>query len=123
MADLEKVVWSLERCASSVPDACKDCKYDNFPPRICVAHLAKDALELLKEQKPRVITIDEFRQYSGETMWLETKNNELQQLTMDGIAIVLMEAEINRWDGCGSYWRCWNKRPTDEQRREVKWDV
>ena len=52
MIDRENVVWSLERCASSVPDACSDCKYDNFPPRICVAHLTRDALELLTPIKP-----------------------------------------------------------------------
>lgn len=52
MPDREKVMYSLERCSSSVPDACRDCEYDKWPARICVQHLTKDALELLKEQEP-----------------------------------------------------------------------
>lgn len=52
MTDKEKVMWSLARCSCGVPDACSDCNYDNYPPRICVQHLTGDALALLKAQKP-----------------------------------------------------------------------
>ena len=52
MADIEKVMEGLRRCSCNVPDACSDCPYDSLPPRICVAHLTKDALELLKKQEP-----------------------------------------------------------------------
>lgn len=45
-------MYSLERCSSSVPDACRDCEYDKWPARICVQHLTKDALELLKSDEP-----------------------------------------------------------------------
>lgn len=41
-------MYSLERCSSSVPDACRDCEYDKWPARICVQHLTKDALEVIK---------------------------------------------------------------------------
>lgn len=53
MPDREKVMYSLERCSSSVPDACRDCEYDKWPARICVQHLTKDAMELLKAQKEK----------------------------------------------------------------------
>lgn len=49
MPDREKVMYSLERCSSGVPDACRDCKYDKWPARICVQHLTKDALALIEE--------------------------------------------------------------------------
>ena len=48
---LDDVIWSLGRCSCGVPDACRDCKYDKLPARICVQHLTKDALELLKKQE------------------------------------------------------------------------
>ena len=49
--DREKVINSLGRCSCGVPDACRDCDYDNYPARICVQHLTADALALLKEQE------------------------------------------------------------------------
>lgn len=45
----DDIIWSLERCCCGVPDACSDCNYDNYPPRICVQHLTADALELIKK--------------------------------------------------------------------------
>lgn len=52
MADLEKVIYSIERCICHVPDACRDCGYDNHEYNECVEKLLRDALELLKEQEP-----------------------------------------------------------------------
>lgn len=112
LPDVNKIIEGLEDSIQCYRDA-----FDDGGEKSLI-----DALAWLKKQEPRVITIDEFRQYNDETIWLETKNNKLQQLTMEGIAVVLLVAEINRWNGYGSYWRCWNKQPTDEQRREVEWD-
>ena len=47
----DDIIWSLERCCCGVPDACSDCNYDNYPPRICVQRLTADALELIKKYK------------------------------------------------------------------------
>lgn len=52
MADREKVIYSIERCICHVPDACRDCGYDNREYNECVEELLRDALELLKEQEP-----------------------------------------------------------------------
>ncbi len=52
MADREKVIYSIERCICHVPDACRDCGYDNHEYNECVEKLLRDALELLKEQEP-----------------------------------------------------------------------
>lgn len=50
MPDLEKVIYSIERCICHVPDACQDCAYDaGHPYNECVELLLKDALELLKD--------------------------------------------------------------------------
>ena len=48
----EKVIYSIERCICHVPDACRDCGYDNEPCPKCFEHLLRDALELLKAQEP-----------------------------------------------------------------------
>ena len=51
MTKLEKVIDSLGRCTCHVPDACRDCAYDNKPSPECWLTLEHDALELLKEQE------------------------------------------------------------------------
>lgn len=54
MPDREKVKYSIERCISHVPDACRDCAYDaGHPYNECVEMMLKDALALLKEQQPK----------------------------------------------------------------------
>lgn len=52
MADREKVIYSIERCTCNVPDACRDCGYDNVRWPKCYEHLLLDALSLLKAQEP-----------------------------------------------------------------------
>lgn len=51
MEKIEKVIYSLERCTCHVPDACRDCAYDDKPAPECWLTLERDALELLKEQQ------------------------------------------------------------------------
>lgn len=53
MAELENVIYSIERCICHVPDACRDCGYDNEPCPKCFEHLLRDALSLLKAQEPK----------------------------------------------------------------------
>lgn len=52
MPNKEKVIYSIERCLCHVPDACRDCNYDNYEYNKCVEKLLLDTLELLKEQEP-----------------------------------------------------------------------
>ena len=49
MRDIDKVIEGLRRCSCCVPDACSDCTYNTFPPRLCVQRLTGDALELLND--------------------------------------------------------------------------
>lgn len=54
MIDRENVIYSIERCICHVPDACRDCGYDNYGEyNECVDKLLRDALEMLKEQEPK----------------------------------------------------------------------
>lgn len=59
MTDREKVIYSIERCICHVPDACRDCGYDNHEYNECVEKLLRDALELLKEQEQRINFLEE----------------------------------------------------------------
>ncbi len=90
--------------------------------------LAKDVLALLKEQEPRLLTIEEITG-DGEC-WFEGINGAC------GYADFYMctgskEVEINRismrpeyvsWDDFKKKWRCWSARPTEEQRKATPWE-
>ena len=126
MADREKVMWSLARCSCGVPDACSDCHYDNYPPRICVQHLTSDALALLKAQEPRVMTLKEIQKYLDEPdgdkvpLWLEW--HSIPQLSGWVLASPVKDLMIRHIDGYNITWRPWTSRPTDVQREAEKWD-
>lgn len=61
MTKAEKVKYSIERCISHVPDACRDCAYDaGHPYNECVEMMLKDALELLKSQQSQIEYTKEF---------------------------------------------------------------
>ena len=51
MADIEKVIYGIERHICRVPDACRDCEYNAKPYDECEKALLRDALELLKAQR------------------------------------------------------------------------
>lgn len=60
MPDLEKVIYSIERCICHVPDACRDCAYDaGHPYNECVELLLRDALGLLKAQEADIKALSE----------------------------------------------------------------
>ena len=132
MAELEKVIYSIERCICHVPDACRDCGYDNEPCPKCFEHLLRDAHDLLKSQEPRVMTYDEMMK--AEICFLEVKGiEEIDPFiryevddksywsspytnNKDNPFELLAEQEeylINA--------RCWTSRPTDEQREATPW--
>ena len=87
------------------------------------------AMELLKAQEPRVMTLEEI--VSAECVWIEyaTSGNivialpwdiELTDDTYNFIGMPNCFVEFRRL--YGEEWRCWTSRPTDEQRKAVKWD-
>lgn len=109
MADREKVIRGLAIC--STPICRTDCPYDNGKVSGCIVTLMKDALELLKGQEARVMTKDEAN--GAEVTWLEVRGNE---------PYATLYANTFKPESYGKYYRCWNYKPTDEQRKAVKWD-
>lgn len=146
MPDLEKVIRGLECCILRDPDdkcRCADCPYNqheisNAP---CANGLKFDALSLLKSQQARiaeleaaqtarVMTPEEVEKVGqGDIIWEELRcNNECIPLMRERNDFYfphkayLYLGEIIDCDDYGRNYRCWTKRPTDEQREAVKWD-
>ena len=132
MADREKVIDSIERCICHVPDACRECAYDaGHPYNECVEMLLRDALELLKAQEPRVMSLEEVHEMAWDYCYLEEeviKDKVLQKysgkyrikcITWPSIASCVLAFGDEAY---GKRWRCWTSRPTDEQRKAAKWD-
>lgn len=98
-----------------------------------------DALELLKAQEPRVMTLAELWHMEHRPVCLERKNS-LLYITEPSIVlktercyipslgdsyILMRENKIHdKYWACdyNKTWRCWSCRPTDEQRKAVKWE-
>ena len=90
-----------------------------------------DAKRLLKEQEPRVMTLEEVENLPYGHVLIETDKNDpirwldallfikninfsFDFITLEGKAR-LLGTEYNR------EWRCWTARPTEEQRNSTPW--
>lgn len=91
---------------------------------------AKKALELLKERETKLLEADEI--ISGIIYWMECEN--VSQVWPIEMHYIRNQHLLNgpEWeDDYGDVWkmpeynkkwRCWTEKPTDEQRKVVKWD-
>ncbi len=129
MADREKVIRGLEYCIDPQALCCK-CPYYNYghcdPDKV-----RKDAIALLREQEPRVLDWNEIGTVDG-AVWLEDRdeNEVVPGLVMQMHSAVNLDikkdgklhtASASRSD-YGDRWRAWSARPTEEQRKAVKWN-
>ena len=95
--------------------------------------------ELLKAQEPRVMTLEEIGNALKMPLWKETKRAHKDLYTGWVLAYDIQKGEgitgtrlgmsepsgrvvWYRLDDYGKTWRCWTSRPTDEQRKAVKWE-
>ena len=142
MSDREKVIKGLECCILHDPDdhcRCAECTYNiheisNSP---CANGLKWDALELLKEQEPRVMTwqeveahytvpffddLNEFEDFAQDIkpLYFEYKHEDHWEVHWRGYSSV--SKYIHNWlSEYNKTWRCWTDKPTEEQRKVVKW--
>ena len=116
MTDYEKVMHGLLHHIAPTP--CDGCPYDDEDPH-CSQRLVEDALALLKEQEPRVMTLDEIssscRPFAA---YAENWDGELFQVAYIGGKYLDMDGKQ-----CPDRVRLWTSRPTDEQRKAVAWDA
>ena len=128
MDKLEKVMKGLDCCASG--NSCQGkCPYDEmgYEWTDCVRPLARDALYILKKEAPRLLTIEEITgdgecwfegingAYGYADCYMCAVNNEIE------LNRISMKREYVLIDDFMKKWRCWNFRPTDEQRKATPW--
>ena len=112
------------------------------------SEVLKGALTLLKERKPRVMTLDEVLSATKYSTHLFTECEKESQWVRYGTALFFNqaiyrknpseseckiafmfhsegEAYVRQWHifykDYGKTWRCWTSRPTDEQRKATPW--
>lgn len=145
MMDRDKVIKGLECCTyAKLPIPCDKCDYfgnDEYnDPWSCRISLMRDALTLLKAQEPREMKLEEIKQAAagGCMYWMELKEKyacfPVLMIEQKANGIIEFGAILDRGygpvtvgrfrpDEYNTFWRCWTSRPTDEQRKAVKWDA
>ena len=128
MDKLEKVIKGLESCLSPGHDCPLDCPYCGN----CRGdELYRDALELLKAQQPRVMTLDEVKASKDHDVWLELSGNIAEDVMTattitgcgtKGISTRYEALNYDMYEVRPYGWRCWTARPTDEQREVTPWE-
>lgn len=133
----EKVIRGLECC--KIPfSKCYNGGCPYFDDEGCKAKLKREALELLKAQEPRVMTLEEVKEMKRLTICAVEQRSKVIKNTFNaeygGIVTLGNEnfldfglyGETNRYrrteSGYGKTWRCWTSRPTDEQREAIPWN-
>ena len=133
MSDLEKVIKGLEQFISDFKPYCGN---DADWKRVF------DALELIKAQEPRVLTVEEvIKHYSlppafpDDLAMQEDYYEDIQPLYFDfpyddedpwiihwrGHAHVARY--LDEWKHTyGVKWRCWSAKPSDAERKAVAWN-
>ena len=100
--------------------------------RFVRADIIEDALALLREQEPRLMTLEEVKAYDWDYCYLEEERlpgKEYRAVCGDYALTCITwpcvtSMRIQHGDeSYGKKWRCWTARPTDEQRKAVKWDA
>ena len=90
-----------------------------------------DAIDLLKAQEPRVMTLEEIEDCDS-AMWIEFKSSIYPAIYHDRHGKWLfitrksqcwLGAEKHYADNYNKTWRCWTSHPTDDLRKAAKWDV
>lgn len=132
MIDKRQVMYDIERCISHVPGACMKCShYTGTVGFVCMENLMSDALTMLKEQKARVMTLEEVKAFGWDYCYLEEErlpgkeyrrifgDYALTCITWPSIASMRIQYGDENY---GRKWRCWSAKPTDEQRKAVKWE-
>ena len=121
MTDREKTINELEQL--------KKFAIKNDMPGI--EKTTKSAIELLKDQEPRVMKLEEVKAFGWDYCYLEEERlqgKEYRAVCGDYVLTCITwpcvtSMRIQHGDeDYGKKWRCWSAKPTDEQRQAVKWE-
>lgn len=136
MIKREKVLKGLEHCTSfgGTYTPCNGCPYDD-PEEHCQGKLLEEALSLLREQEPRVMTEGDVLHSTGKPMWFESRGMYLGQKGFWCLSFEVdpeshfkfvqpltggrLTLSLNDYD---KTWRVWDKYPSPEQMRDTPWE-
>lgn len=111
--------------------------YTNGSELIPVFRVEQLIEHLLKEQEPRVLTLEEVANQLKEPAFLETKSRQSytgwvlvydvqKGMGITGVRMGLTQpGHITSWYPIDLYdikWRCWSAKPTDEQMDGTPWE-
>jgi hypothetical protein len=127
MSSNEKIMAQLNDALQFVADD------DNPKGSVAVEIWAvRGALELLREQEPHVLTLDEAVdgshvyyvefQYHMDCGWVKC---DFDRMYVDGeVAMLFLRDKTfyQQKEDYGTLWRLWSARPTYDQRLEAKWE-
>lgn len=131
MTKLEITIRGLEChrmrtvCVNEKGEVCPYFSYED-----CHQRLTDDALELLKEREPRVLTLEEVLSQAWDYCYIEAQvrphSEMLEKLCgthrLYCTTSIVLERQTRGDKEYGKTWRCWTARPTDEQREATPWD-
>ena len=143
MAKLTDVIKGFECCREHDIGACCECPYDGAH---CASNLREDALALLKEQVPRILSLGEaiegkngleidpyvFVEIKGREDIFIGSVSDISHYNYPDLSFRVGESfQISRNFPGKIYLntdymktvRCWTHKPSKEQRKAVKWDV
>lgn len=91
-------------------------------------YLISNGVTVKEPQKP--LTAEELWEYHGEFIWKEELSMKLVPVKMVYVGAIAAEyEEFGVEEECGSpirdynySWRCWTEKPTEEERRNAKWE-
>lgn len=133
--DREKIIKGITHCKAQY--GCyncqsidgEDCPYVDEPD--CRFSIMQDAFNLLKEQEPRVMKLEDVKAFGWDYCYLEEErlpgkeyrtvcgDYALTCITWPCVASMRIQHGDNNY---GKKWRCWTAKPTDKQRQAVKWN-
>lgn len=132
MAELEKTINALGRCESY--GYCEDKKCPYYECVGCLELLRKDALSLIQQQQARIKELETAQTARVMTLEEAQKRVEIPLESRDPVFYEdrILERAWWIWNAddrrtylpaiIGGIGRFWTSRPTDEQRKAVKWD-
>ena len=138
--DKEKTIKGLEKCADLGHGFCNGCPYDRDDDgeyaQDCTDELCKDTLELVRSYEPHVMTVEELEDALDTVVWMEYRSKPEQNTAMQYRLITAYSCKLKyidlvgfdgmpemiKYEHIGVYFRFWNLRPYDNQRKAAKWD-
>ena len=121
------LIEALEYCKKQRPSnkSCAGCPYAGLGCGIDAA------IEKLKAQEPRVMTLEEVKMLDSDYYYLESMRSpgkELREivgaynLTCVTWPSITWARQTMGDSGYGKTWRCWTSRPDEKRRAETQWE-